>query len=57
MQPGANRLSLTDIAGVMNIYDDDDITILLTFIATDKNGNPLSLPTGTPVNRTRGVAP
>lgn len=50
-----NRLTLADVTGVVNIYDDNDVDILRTFTTTDKNDGTLSLPTGTPVNRTRAT--
>jgi hypothetical protein len=37
------------------LYDDDDVTPLLTWSVSDYLGNDLSLPTGLPGRRTRGV--
>lgn len=51
-----NRLELAD-GGVGNwiLYDNDDVTPLLTWDVTDKNGNPIAVPAGVPARRTRGV--
>jgi hypothetical protein len=51
-----NRLELVD--GSVNnwiLYDDDDSTPLLTFSVVDKNNNGISLPSGAPAKRTRGL--
>lgn len=37
------------------LYDDDDVTPLLTFSVTDKDGNALYLPAQAPAKRTRGI--
>jgi hypothetical protein len=51
-----NRLELSD-GGVGNwvLYDDDDVTPLLSWDVTDKNGNPIAVPAGVPARRTRGI--
>lgn len=51
-----NRLELTD--GSSNnwvLYDSDDVTPLLVFSVTDKNGNAIVQPTSAPSRRTRGI--
>jgi hypothetical protein len=51
-----NRLELTD--GSSNnwvLYDNDNVTPLLTFSITDKDGNAILQPIGAPARRSRGT--
>ena len=51
-----NRLELTDgNSDNWILYDNDNVTPLLTFSVTDKNGNAIVQPTSAPSRRTRGI--
>ena len=51
-----NKLKLSDgSSDNWVLYDNDNVTPLLTFSVTDKNGNSILQPTGSPARRTRGV--
>jgi len=51
-----NRLELADGAvGNWILYADDDVTPLLTFAVTDKDGDPIRLAKWVPARRTRGT--
>lgn len=51
-----NRLELADgVASNWVLYDDNDITPLLTFSVTDKDGLTITQPSGAPSRRTRGT--
>jgi hypothetical protein len=51
-----NKLELADGAtDNWVLYDDNDVTPLLTFSITDKDGNTILQPTGAPSRRTRGT--
>lgn len=51
-----NRTVLLEaISDNFTIYDDDNVTPLLTHTVTDKNGNVISVPDGYPMERSKGV--
>jgi hypothetical protein len=51
-----NRLELSDgAASNWKLYDDNDISILLNYDITDKDGNTIFLEPVTPARRTRGL--
>lgn len=51
-----NRLELEDgDPGIWRLYDDDDVTVLLTFQISDKNGGAIVQPPTSPSRRSKGV--
>jgi len=51
-----NKLELLDgDAGNWILYDDDNLTPLLTFSVTDKNGDPIAQQLNVPSKRSKGV--
>ena len=51
-----NRLELSDgNPGVWRLYDDDSLSVLLTFQISDKDGGAISQPSSAPSRRSKGV--
>jgi hypothetical protein len=51
-----NRLELSDgLAGNWILYDDDDLSVLLTYDVTSKTGTAIQISSSAPARRTRGA--